>query len=122
MREITAHKVEGKGGGKDITRVLVHDDPGPRGACHQYSVGVLDDPAMLFVQFQFGPIQEVGINGVQQEHLLAIVADRLTSFQTGPFANDYNAEALEHVNAALAALKRRTTDRIARKVEGYNVA
>jgi hypothetical protein len=33
--------------------------------------------------FQNGPIAEVGVNGVTHEVLLAIVADRLRSFQKG---------------------------------------
>lgn len=136
MREITTHRVEGKGGGKDTTRVAAVDEPGQGGASHHYTVwdqSIVDElegppfsesdgAQLLNVWFQNGPIQEVGVNGVQQEHLLAIVADRLSSFQAGPFANAYNAEALEHVNAALAALHRRTLDRIARQVEGYNKA
>jgi hypothetical protein len=52
---------------------------------------------------------------------LAIDIDRLEAFQAGPFANVYNAEALVHCKAAMAALHRRTTDRIARNVEGQNL-
>lgn len=139
MREITTHKVEGKGAGADSTRIFVLDEPGPGGACHHYVVDfdldeqfaveelceeLLDTDAepLLRLQFQNGPIQERGVNGVQQEHLLAIVADRLQSFQAGPFANAYNQEALEHVLAALDALHRRTRDRLARGVEGFNKA
>jgi hypothetical protein len=52
--------------------------------------------------------------------LLAIVIDRLTAFQAGPFANKYNSEALDHAQQALDALRQRTIDRLARGVEGYN--
>lgn len=137
MREITTHRVEGKGGGKDTTRILVRDEPGQGGACHWYTVDnpasqeVIDEaaaqgqevawPDLLSIHFQNGPIQEVGVNGVQQEHLLAVVEDRLACFQAGPFANRYNAKALEYVQMALEMLHRRTTDRLARGVEGMNV-
>jgi hypothetical protein len=134
VRELTAHRVEGKGAGQDTSGIVVHDEPGPGGASHRYrvvkavcrdddgDVGVFLDDTLALICFQFGPIQEVGVNGVQQEHLLAIVEDRLASFQAGPFANHYNAEALEHVQAAMAALKQRTLDRIARQVEGFSRA
>ena len=58
------------------------------------------------------------VNGVTQEALLAIVIDRLRSFQAGPFACDENGEALDYCGYALAALQKRTLARIARGVEG----
>lgn len=121
-RHIFTHVVAGKGKFEvDPIGIQVLDDPGAGGANHHYVVkNLMESEVLLDVHFQNGPIQEVGHNGVQQEHLLAIVADRLESFQEGPFANAYNAEALEHTRAALAALKRRTEDRIARGVEGHN--
>ena len=70
--------------------------------------------------FQTGPVTEAGPNGVTNEILLTIVADRLEGFQTGPFANDFNKTALEHIHEALKALEARTADRIARGVEGTN--
>lgn len=121
-REVLDHRVEGKGGGADDTRVFVMDEPGQGGASHEYVVTGSDGNAMLRVNFQNGPIQEHGVNGSQQEHLLAIVIDRLRSFQAGPFANRYNALALTKCEEALMWLQRRTVDRIRRGVEGYNKA
>ena len=127
MREITFHKVEGKGGGYDGNGLIVEDEPGQGGACHKYRVydPHYSDPDSLdatlaVIDFQNGPIQEVGVNGVQQEDLLAVVIDRLSAFQAGPFANNYNATALDHCKQALAALQQRTRDRLARGVEGFN--
>ena len=133
MRELTSQKIPGKGDGKDTTTVLVLDQPGQGGACHKYVVvahpvydAPTDEPCdfigdpLCSIAFQDGPIQEAGVNGVQQEHLLAIVEDRLACFQAGPYANKYNHAALLHVQAALASLKQRTLDRIERQVEGYN--
>jgi hypothetical protein len=70
------------------------------------------------VLFQHGPIPEVGHNGVTIEHLLAICGHRLTELQSGKFASEYNARALEHIQGALASLNQRTLDRMARQVEG----
>lgn len=122
MRRLHFHKVPGKGGGYDGNAIQVLDEPGQGGACHHYIVAADTSPAirMCEIRFQNGPIQEVGVNGVQQEDLLAIVIDRLITFQAGPFANSYNASALEHSQIALKALQQRTVDRLARGVEGSN--
>ena len=126
FKYLSFHKVTGKGGGYDGNDVLVLDEPGQGGACHEYAIAKADcdesEPPLALVKFQNGPIQEVGVNGAQQEDLLAIVIDRLSAFQAGPFANAYNQEALDACKSALAALHRRTTDRIARNVEGFNKA
>lgn len=70
------------------------------------------------ILFQNGPIGESGINGVTHEALLTILIDRLEGFQSGPFAHPYNADALTSLRSALASLKQRTRDRLARGVEG----
>jgi hypothetical protein len=72
------------------------------------------------VRFQNGPIKENGINGVTQEVLLAIVIDRLRSFQAGEFVCRENAVALTLVETALMWLHKRTHDRMRRGVEGTN--
>jgi len=119
-REVLDHRVEGKGGGADDTRVLVLDEPGQGGANHEYAVTDGAGKVLLRVSFQNGPIQECGVNGAQQEHLLAIVIDRLRSFQAGPFGNRYNAIALTESESVLMWLQRRTVDRVRRGVEGFN--
>lgn len=76
---------------------------------------------IAIIQFQKGPRKESdSVHGVIDGDLLEIVRDRLKSFQNGPFASEYNAEALEHVEAAPDALNRRVEDRIARNVLGTN--
>lgn len=119
MREIKTHRV---GGVDDRLRIEVLDGPGPGGACHQYKVSEDTEAEQrmpsYMIKFQKGPIQENGLNGMTQEVLLAIVADRLEGFQSGDFACDLNQTALEHVREAMAALQQRTRDRIARDVEG----
>ncbi len=70
------------------------------------------------IEFQSAPIAEVGVQGVTNECLLAIVADRLQEFQHGSHPCDENLEALHHIRDALAALERRTAARKMRGVEG----
>jgi hypothetical protein len=75
----------------------------------------------VVLSFQNGPINEVGVNGITQEVLLAVVADRLRSFQAGPFACRENALALTKVEEAMHWLQKRTMDRMRRGVEGKSV-
>jgi hypothetical protein len=57
-------------------------------------------------------------NGAFVEDVLDAVADRIRHYQASRFKSDYNAVALEHIEAALALLDQRTKDREAREVEG----
>lgn len=70
------------------------------------------------IVFQDGAINEVGVNGLTHEVLLAIVADRLREFQRGPYANTYNEMALNSVLDASRWLHQRTLARMRRGVEG----
>lgn len=117
----------------DRISIAVLDEPGHGGACHLYYLSGFDtstnpqwsemaQPGFMgtemFVIFQNGPINEVGVNGVTHEALLAILADRLRGFQSGRYACPENAEALSHIEAAQSVLKSRTAARMARGVEG----
>ena len=124
MRTVTDHIVEGDSVNHQLT-ISVLDGPGHGGACHEYRITVTEDPSARYhpwpgaqVRFQNGPIKEFGVNGITQEALLAIVIDRLRSFQAGPFACVPNANALERCVEALEWLQERTKQRIARGVEG----
>lgn len=57
-------------------------------------------------------------NGAFVEDIIAAAADRLRWYQASGFACDENAEAIDHLHRALAALERRTAAREARGVEG----
>jgi hypothetical protein len=74
------------------------------------------------ISWQNGPLgrgaDRRGPNGAFVEDVIAIAIDRINYYQASRFACDENAEALEHLGAALAALDRRTADREARGVEG----
>jgi len=91
---------------------------------HAYAITFVDKEgrdAYCSIEFQRGPIKEVGVNGITNEALLAILIDRLDGFQSGPFRCDENDVAREHLLDAMAVLKLRTKARLARGVEGTNV-
>jgi hypothetical protein len=127
MRYLTEHRVNPA---NDKLTITVADEPGAGGANHRYTVGGFDpssnpsylgsalDGAPIEILFQNGPINEAGINGLTQEVLLAIVADRLRSFQAGPYACRENALALTKIEEAQHWLHSRTLARMQRGVEG----
>ena len=122
MRKLTDHIVEGDSVNHQIT-VEVRDEPGHGGACHDYAIlkprgHGAGFPLLCSVKFQNGPIKEVGVNGITQEALLAILIDRMRSFQAGAYANKCNESALQALEVALDELQARTRERIARQVEG----
>ena len=128
MRELTDHIVSGDQAVQ--LKIEVMDEPGAGGANHQYQIqqpakgdapeGATALSGITFIGFQNGPIAEAGVNGITQEALLAIVIDRLRSFQNGPFKCRENAIALTDCEEALMWLQRRTVARIKRGVEGTN--
>ena len=90
MRKITDHVANPI---NDRIQIAVIDDPGAGGACHVYEITSTAEAGKppgsemepVVIRFQNWPIAEKGINGITQEVLLAIVIDRLRSFQEGPF-------------------------------------
>jgi hypothetical protein len=106
-RMLSSHRVTGL---NEKIRIEVLDSPGPGGACHKYRVS-LDEETCVYSQvleFQNGPIQEVGVNGISVEALLAIVEDRLIGFQSGQFSCQENGFALSYIQDALRWLGKRT--------------
>lgn len=119
-REITDHKVNPA---NDTLTVEAVDMPGAGGASHVYRITFHNAESRqfnrhAFIEFQQGPINEYGVNGLTQEVLLAIVADRLRSFQAGQYACRENALALTKIEEAMHWLHARTRARMARGVEG----
>ena len=102
----------------DLIKIEVTDEPGQGGANHEYRITTGE--TVTAVSFQNGPIAENGVNGLTQEALLAIVADRLRSFQSGPFSCRENALALTKIEEASHWLQQRTISRMRRGVEGTN--
>lgn len=126
MREIVEHRVNPA---NDTLNIVVADEPGAGGANHRYEITGFDastnpshqDPegrTKKVILFQNGPINEVGVNGLTHEALLAIVIDRLRSFQNGPYSCRENALALTKLEEAQHWLLSRTRARMARGVEG----
>lgn len=119
MRSINGHQVNPV---NDRLVITALDDPGSGGANHRYRITGFTTPdgdcEEVELDFQNGPIAEVGVNGITQEALLAIVADRLRSFQAGPFSSKANACALTHIEEAMHWLHSRTIERMQRGVEG----
>ena len=107
-------------------RIFAEDEPSHGGASHVYKIqwrasafAILDE---VTLPFQHGPIKENGINGITNEALLAVVKDRLTSFQKGTHPCSDNVHALKCVSDALYYLNRRTIERAMRQAEGTSDA
>ena len=122
MRTITDHKVNGLNEAIEITAT---DAPGSGGANHEYVLAInrtlpggATEKRGLRIEFQNGPINEVGVNGFSNEALLAVLIDRMRGFQSGQFQCRENAIALTHLEEAMMWLQKRTRDRMARGVEG----
>lgn len=113
MRELHDHKVNPA---NDVLAVKVLDEPGPGNANHQYEISGYGGSVAL--NFQNGAINEVGVNGITHEALIAILLDRLRGFQAGPYACRENALALTKLEEAAHWLHHRTLARMARNVEG----
>jgi len=87
---------------------------------HSYLIGHEDRSDMdTEIKFQFGPIKEVGLNGVTSEALLVILLDR-TKVLNSRFPCKENEEAIEHIQKALDCFYARTANRVQRGVEGMN--
>lgn len=129
-RQLNGHKVNPA---NDTLTIDVLDEPGAGGACHDYYVSgynlktnpsagkLYDTKDGLRVLFQNGPIAEAGVNGVTHEALLAILIDRMRSFQAGPFSCRENAIALTKLEEAQMWLLQRTRARMDRGVEGTHI-
>ncbi len=76
----------------------------------------------LDIVWQNGPLgrgeARIEPNGAFVETVIDAARQRLEYYQTSKFNSTYNAEAIEYLNKALAALDQRTKDREAAGVEG----
>lgn len=116
MREIKTHHIN-----ECNRNVRVYDKDGAQ--CHRYYIAIGNEPiddATQVLEFQEGPIKEVGVNGITNEALLAIVIDRMEYFQGGDFRCRENALALTKLQEAMHWLDHRTREREERGVEGTN--
>lgn len=86
---------------------------------HKYQV--LISQLTVTLDFQHGPVKEVGVNGLTNEALLAILIHR-TEWLNNQFPCAENETALQGMRQAREAFESRTRDRLARQVEGKNEA
>lgn len=90
-------------------------------ASHAYGIQFGGPKDVCHIRFQHGPRGVEGSTpGVFDDDLLAILEDRLKGFQSGPFACEENARALDAVREARAWLGTRIARRIAQGVLGAN--
>ena len=120
MRELnTIQKVE------KLNKVYAMDEPGNGGANHKYMIeGIVQETPIKItfgetIKFQNGARKDpLAEHGILDTDLLEIVRDRLKGFQSGKFATDDNAKALEHIEVALMYMNKRVMDRYERNVLG----
>lgn len=96
MREVTKHRIN-----KCNRQISIHS-----GELDTYIVRIGPN-IRATIAFQRGPEKSVGVNGLTNEVLLAIVIDRLERFQAGPAPCEENAEALALLEQALGKMAAR---------------
>lgn len=69
---------------------------------------------MAVLKFQTGPLREIGVDGVTDTALLAVLIDRLDDLQESEYACADNEEARTHLASAMAILQRRSRKRLER--------
>ncbi len=74
------------------------------------------------LNFQNGGLKEVGPNGITDQALIAIVLDRVRSFNDGPFRCRENSMMITKLEEALMWGEKRGNDRARRNVEGERIA
>ena len=84
----------------------------------EHDQDVSESDVLAKIHFQEGPIKECGVNGVNNEDLLIMVIRRLEGFQNSEFKCRENACAITKLEEALMWLRKRTTGRENRGVEG----
>lgn len=91
-------------------------------APHHFKVKrVSDNEVVAEVNFQEGAIKEHGVNGVNNEDLIAMVICRLEGFQNSEFKCRENEIAITRLEETLMWLRKRTQGRENRNVEGTHI-
>lgn len=109
---------------RKYTRVF-YEDEFTNNAPHHFTVyesaRTMTPKVLGKVDFQEGPINEAGVNGVMGEDLIAMVICRLEHFNQTGFACRENSMAITKLEEALLWLRKRTMGREQRGVEGTHV-
>lgn len=104
---------------------VVHEKEFKFNAPHLFRVYSLRQPegseVLAEIHFQEGPIKEVGVNGVCNEDLIAMVICRLENFNKSEFSSRDNSTAITKLEEALLWLRKRTIGRENRGVEGTSI-
>lgn len=129
-RELTDHK--NNKFNRECINVVTSDLREPDNAHHKYKIFVNRDgkdseaPRVTVheveLEFQTGGLKEVGPNGITDQALIAIVLDRLRSFNDGPFRSRENSMMITKLEEALMWGEKRGNDRSRRNVEGERIA
>lgn len=127
-RELFDHKVT-KLNRENIV-VETADPRGPDNAHHKYSISVLkplneyggEIVERCLINFQNGGLAEVGPNGITEQALLAVVLDRLRSFNEGQYRCRENSMMITKIEEALMWSGKRAADRASRGVEGQRIS
>jgi len=113
-------------GTTNYTEVYAVDEP-EFNANHKYEIRrkapegatvSVGEESTSIINFQKGPVKEHNVNGCHHEDLIAIVIDRLESFQKSSYRCNENRMAISHLEDALWHLNQRTKNRVSRGVEG----
>jgi hypothetical protein len=133
-RQVLDHKIHD---GLEHIDVWAMDKPGTGNANHKYKINVYlpaDAPESvqnskhylnvpqysLEINFQHGPIKEVGANGILSSALIAVLLDVHRGFASGDFKTRYNSLMITSLEEALNWNGTRSRERRYRGVEGTN--
>jgi hypothetical protein len=120
MRTVTDHH-DGHGLAESIVITCDELDPNAGLASHEY-VAHINNICVLTLRFQQGPRNVMESKpGIIDSVLLAIVVDRMRSFNAGTFPARENALVMTHCQEAIHWLKHRADERAKRGVLGVNV-
>src|SRR5690554_1247603 len=97
---------------------VYHEEDFIFNAPHHFEVFAHNGLRVGNVHFQEGPIKENGVNGVNNEDLIAMVICRLEHFNQSEFRCRENSMAITKLEEALLWLRKRTMGREKRNVEG----
>lgn len=89
---------------------------------HDYTTGMDNVPVEeVTLNFQNGGLKEVGANGITDQALIAVVLDRVRSFNDGQFRCRENSMVITKLEEALMWMEKRSNDRARRNVEGERI-
>ncbi len=127
MREIKTHRNNIPSSAQESVTVVAVDDKDPKdGASHEYKLEVDPSPSrgpVGWLGFKHGPSGDPESRpGVTDAAVLAVLIDRYTGFQEGPFRCRENAIVLTHLEEAMHWIHHRERNRAERGVLGTRSA